>query len=99
VFTKYEQFRRDVKMKLEDQGRDPALFDADVEGIFNEHYLANLRGSPPFVRLESENFVNPLAFFTLITFLQKCIGLINAVPALLKRLPTHSLEPSFCSCC
>jgi hypothetical protein len=69
VFTKYEQFRRDVRMKLEDQCRDPALFDAEVERIFNEYYLANLTGFPPFVRLESEDFVNPLAFFTLIAYL------------------------------
>jgi hypothetical protein len=87
-------------MKLEDQGRDPALFDVDVERIFHEHYVANLKGSLPFVRLESENFVNPpLAFFTLITFLQGCIGLVNGVPALLKGLPTHSLEALFHSCC
>jgi hypothetical protein len=99
VFTKYDQFRRNVKMKLEDQGRDPAPFDADVERIFNKYYLANLRGSPPFVRLESEDFVNPLTFFTLIAFLQECICLTNAVPTLLKRLPRRSLEASFYSCC
>jgi hypothetical protein len=54
VFTKYDQFRRDIMIKLEDQNRDPALLDAEMKRIFNQHYLANLRGPPPFIRLESE---------------------------------------------
>jgi hypothetical protein len=62
VFTKYDQFKREVNMKLEDQRRDSdplsgADFDAEMENIFNEHYLADLVGSPPFVRLESEDFI------------------------------------------
>jgi hypothetical protein len=56
VFTKYDQFRRDIKIKLEDQHRDPSLLDAEVESAFNEHYLAGLAGPPPFIRLESEDF-------------------------------------------
>jgi hypothetical protein len=44
----------------------PAHPSAEVNRIFNEHYLANLnlqvKGSPPFLRLESENFVNQLAY-------------------------------------
>jgi hypothetical protein len=56
VFTKYDQFRRDIRIKLEDQHHDPALFDAEVESAFIQHYLAGLTGSPPFVRLESEDF-------------------------------------------
>jgi hypothetical protein len=71
VFTKYDQFRREVRMKLEDQRRDSdplsrTDFDAEMENIFNENYLANLGGSPPFVRLESENFINALPCTTLI---------------------------------
>jgi hypothetical protein len=58
VFTKYDQFKLDIRMKMEDQNRDPALLGAEVERIFNDNYLANLKGSPPFVRLESENFIN-----------------------------------------
>jgi hypothetical protein len=47
-------------MKLEDQRRDlnPMSgidFDAEMENIFKENYLADLEGSPPFIRLESEN--------------------------------------------
>jgi hypothetical protein len=58
VFTKYDQFRRDIKMKLEDQHRDPALLNDEMERTFREHFLANLQGPPPFVRLESEDLVN-----------------------------------------
>jgi hypothetical protein len=57
VFTKCDQFRRDIRMKLEDQDRDSddiALVNAEMERIFNEEFLANLKGSPPIVRLESE---------------------------------------------
>jgi hypothetical protein len=57
VFTKYDQFRHDIMYKLEDQGRDPALLNDEMERTFGEHYLANLR-SPPFVRLEGESIVN-----------------------------------------
>ena len=54
VFTKCDQFRRDIRIKLEDQHRDPSLLDAEVENVFIEHYLAAIAGSPPFIRLESE---------------------------------------------
>jgi hypothetical protein len=56
VFTKYDQFRRNIRIKLEDQHRDPSLLDAEVENVFIEHYLAAIAGSPPFIRLESEDF-------------------------------------------
>ena len=56
VFTKFDQFKRDIKMKLEYEGRDRETdFNAEVENIFNQHYLAGLNGSPRFVRLESED--------------------------------------------
>jgi hypothetical protein len=58
VFTKYDQFRREIKMKVKDQHRDPAYVDDDVENIFKTHFLGNLKGSPPFVRLESKDFVS-----------------------------------------
>ena len=55
VFTKYDQFKRDIKMKLEDEGRDPEMdFNTEVENIFNQHYMASLDGPPPFICLESE---------------------------------------------
>ena len=55
-------------MKLEDQHRDPALLNDEMEAIFSEQFLANLEGSPPFVCLESEDFVNQPIFTTLISF-------------------------------
>jgi hypothetical protein len=66
VFTKYDQFRRNIRIKLEDQCRDPLLLDNEVARVFNERYLASLRGSPPFVCLESEGFFSQLACTTLI---------------------------------
>ena len=56
VFTKYDQFKLDIKMKLEDDGRDPEThFDAEVKNVFDRYYLGGLSGSPPFVRLEGED--------------------------------------------
>ena len=55
VFTKYDQFKRDIKMKLEDEGRDEEMdLNTEVEYIFNQHYLAGLNGHPLFICLESE---------------------------------------------
>jgi hypothetical protein len=62
VFTKYDQFKREINFRLEDQSldtsTDPALLDTEAEKIFNKEYLAKLMGSPPVVRLESEKFVS-----------------------------------------
>jgi hypothetical protein len=60
VFTKFDQFRRDVKIKLEDRVCGPEMMhlDDEVERIFNERYLACLAGPPPFIRLQSECFFN-----------------------------------------
>ena len=55
MFTKYDQFKRDIKMKLEDEGRDLEMdLSAEVENLFYRHYLASLNGTPPYIRLESE---------------------------------------------
>ena len=55
VFTKFDQFRRNIRMKLEDEGRDPGMdLNTEVENMFNQHYLASLKGPPPFIRLQSE---------------------------------------------
>jgi hypothetical protein len=59
LFTKYDQFRRNIKFKLEDQHRDQeAKLDAEVERAFNQHYLAGLTWPSPFIRLEGEVFNN-----------------------------------------
>jgi hypothetical protein len=72
VFTKFDQFKLDIEMKLEDEGRDPETdLDAEVERVFERYYLSNLRGSPQFVRLEREDFVNRLACITQISVLQE----------------------------
>ena len=56
IFTKYDQFKRDVKMKLEDECPDREIdLNIEVENIFNQHHLAGLNGSPLFIRLESED--------------------------------------------
>ena len=61
VFTKFDQFKRDIKMKLEDEGRDPGThLDTEVESAFNRYYLASLSEPPPFVRLESEDLFGQL---------------------------------------
>jgi hypothetical protein len=58
VFTKYDQFKREIIYKLEDQDCDPALFNNEMERIFGEQYLANLGSSPPFVHLEGKHIIN-----------------------------------------
>ena len=60
VFTKFDQFKRNIVIKLEDENRDPTELDTEVANMFRQHYLASLSGSPPFVCLESEDFVNQL---------------------------------------
>jgi len=45
-------------MKLEDQHDHPEIHvDAEVKRVFEEYYLASLSGSPPYICLESEDFV------------------------------------------
>jgi hypothetical protein len=72
VFTKFDQFKLDIEMKLEDEGRDPKTdLDAEVERVFERYYLANLSESSPFVRLEREDFVHQLVCITLISVPQE----------------------------
>ena len=57
VFTKFDQFKRNIKMQLEDEGRDiETHFDTEVKSVFDQYYLGGLSEPPPFVRLESEDF-------------------------------------------
>ena len=95
VFTKYDQFKRNIEIQLEDQGRDPALFNDEIERIFGEQYLANLRRSPPFVRLEGEDIVNQLTCTMLISIVQECMRKANNVRNLSKRLPMRSIVVQF----
>ena len=53
VFTKYDQFLRNVKMNLDDYGNpDDKTISDEAERQFKEHYLCHLDGVR-FVRLES----------------------------------------------
>ena len=84
LFTKYDQFKRNIKMKLEDEGCTlRAHLDIEVESVFNNHYLAHLGGTPPFVRLESEYFFNRCTPIV-ISVLQECTSLMKGVLILLK---------------
>jgi hypothetical protein len=62
VFTKYDQFKRDVEMRLEDEDCiEGTQLDVEMERIFRKHYLNRLTeatGTPPYIRLESEGCVN-----------------------------------------
>ena len=56
VFTKFDQFKRDTKINLMDEGRDPETdLNAEVDNVFHRQYLASLKGPPPLIRLESED--------------------------------------------
>ena len=58
VFTKFDQFRRNIKMMLEDEGRDPEIhLDTELENVFRRYYFGRLKGDQPFVRLESEDLL------------------------------------------
>jgi len=66
LFTKYDQFKRNIKMKLEDEhGHPETNIDAEVKRVFEQHYLASLRvsGPPLFICLESEDFVTDKHIF------------------------------------
>jgi hypothetical protein len=79
VFTKYDQFRREMHLKIEDENRHEALFHAEVERIFYEEYLAWITMPKPFVRTESETCVNQITCTSLISVLQKCTSMANGV--------------------
>ena len=56
VFTKYDQFKRDIKLEYEDDHPETDI-DAEVKRVFEQHYLAKLSGPPPFIHLESEKLL------------------------------------------
>ena len=94
-------FRRDLMMKLDDQGLDaydPVLLNTEMERAFHEDFLANLRESQPFVCLESEGFINQIACDMLIFVPQECTSMAKDVLTLLKRLTVRSLKGSLPPC-
>ena len=59
VFTKYDQFKRNIQMNVEEEGRgQETSLETGVGSAFNDHYLASLGRARPFVRLESKDFFN-----------------------------------------
>ena len=60
VFTKYDQFKRNVKMKLEDDGWPKhdveQMAVAKAEEKFQRDYLGALRSKPRFVCLERRSY-------------------------------------------
>jgi hypothetical protein len=83
VFTKFDQFKRNIEMELEDEGRDPGInLNDEVESAFREHYQAGLGETPLFVRLESEDFLYQLTCAMLIPVLQECKFMAKGVPTL-----------------
>ena len=64
VFTKYEQFKFNIRMKLEDEGRPDGENEVsrEAEKVFHEHYRRDHGEMPHFVRLESESFKGSPAF-------------------------------------
>jgi hypothetical protein len=57
VFTKFDQFKLDIQMRLEDEDRDPTELRDEAEKRFRDDYFSKLIRSPPHIRLESEDFV------------------------------------------
>ncbi|KAH9052332.1 GTP-binding protein [Lactarius vividus] len=58
VFTKFDQFRRNVQIHLEDFGSPNDSVLDGVEKRFEEHYIRPLGGNVRFVRLEKMNRPN-----------------------------------------
>jgi len=52
VFTKYDQFKRDIEMDLEDGDRDGEGTAHEIQ--FQENYLCHLSAEAKYVQLESE---------------------------------------------
>jgi len=55
VFTKYDQFKLNVEMKLQDEGEDslPEVIEEKVKELFQAEYLGMISGQPRYITLES----------------------------------------------
>lgn len=84
VFTKYDQFLRNVKMNLEDYGNpDDNTISDEAERQFQEHYLCHLSDGVRYVRLESP-FSIKWGDYVLILLLKECTDHKCAVMFFLK---------------
>ena len=102
LFTKYDQFRRNIKVKLIDK-HDHPITETHVKGeaksVFEQHYTPKLHErSTPFICLESEEFVTDWPIILLISVLQTCTTNANYVLIWLIWLPIHSLVAWLNSC-
>jgi hypothetical protein len=84
VFTKYDQFRRELSFHLEDLGRDPRIhLEHEAESVFRKNYLVGICRESPFVRLQSEDLLSTVPYYTdfcpteMHIEGQKCTELIN----------------------
>ncbi len=61
VFTKFDQFKFNVEMRLEDDGyEDPSqdLVDATVQKRLKTEYIGAIQGQPRYVILDGKTTVN-----------------------------------------
>ena len=59
IFTKFDQFKRNMQMNLEDEGRaKETSLNNEVEAMFHEHYKASVEEASFIIRLESEGFLS-----------------------------------------
>jgi hypothetical protein len=86
-------------MKLEDRQCDSGTNVGDqVESIFNQYYLACLKGTPPFICLESEDFSDEMTMYLanlcpieMHKSGQHCTGLIEMTAKALSSGVVHIL--------
>ena len=84
LFTKFDQFRRNVRMRLEDEGGGPEMdLYAKMERVFEHHYVAPLGEHVPFIRLEREGSIHQMRQITLISVIQEYTSMANRLPILL----------------
>jgi hypothetical protein len=82
VFTKYEQFRLNVEMDLEDEGEDVSQVTNVVQEIFEREYLSGLGKVPKFVQLESMASPNSSTFLCSFMSIEGCMSMKAIVMSL-----------------
>jgi hypothetical protein len=90
VFTKYEQFKRNIKMHLEDHPNEN--LDGNAADVlkrrFEEDYQRHLGDGARFVQLESASKVK-CPGNALMLFRKKCTSPTGAAKSLLRRRLWH----------
>ena len=79
VFTKYDQFRHGIETGLENQDRDAkAQLHVEIDRVFKQEYLDNLKETPPYICLESEVSVI-VGTYAILILSQKCMKPAHSV--------------------